>query len=152
MTDTILSLRREWSGLRRLEPEELVGDLRASFVAPLAKVAPTGLGLIGLPRWYGKRFRTDAGRVSGTNLLRSDGSRVEAGLREVMPMSLVTVPSLIDGLPTLVVSYPPDTRKPWPWVRDELRARTDGVVVGMTIVDLPVLRSLGGTPFLLNRD
>lgn len=32
------------------------------------------------------------------------------------------------------------------WVRDELRAGPDGVVVAMTFVDLPLLRRCGGTP------
>lgn len=147
MSDTVLSLRRAWSTFEPMAPEDLVGDLRASFVAPLRKVAPVGLGLVGLPRWYGKRFRQQADRVEGVNLLRG----ADGGLEEVMPMSLTLGLSLVDGLPALVVAYAPGTRKPWPWVRDELRRRPDGTVVGMTVVDLPVLRRTGGTPFLLTR-
>lgn len=146
MTDTVLSLRRTWSELTTPSPEELVGDWEAGFVAPLRRAAPVGLGLVGLPRWYGKRFRHVADRVEGVNLLRSG-----AGLEETMPMSLTLGLSLIDGLPTLVVSYAPGTRRPWPWVRDELRERPGGSLVGMTVVDLPVLRRTGGTPFLLER-
>ena len=46
----------------------------------------------------------------------------------------------------------PDSRKPWPWVVDELRVLDAGTLVGMTIVDVPGPRALGGTPFLLHRD
>ena len=148
MSDTVLSLRRAWSGLRPLDPVDLLGDWEATFVAPLTRIAPPGLGLIGLPKWYGKRFREVDGTVSGVNLLRADTGE---NLRETMPMSVDVVPSLVDTTPTLSVTYAAGTRKPWPWVRDELRAREDGVVVAMTVVDLPGLRATGGTPFLLHR-
>ena len=65
-------------------------------------------------------------------------------------MSLAEGVSLADGRPALVVSYAPDA--PWPWrrVRDELRAAPEGPgIVAMTFVDMPGLRRLGGTPFLL---
>lgn len=147
MTETVLSLRREWSRLPTPTTADLVGDWEADFVRPLRHVAPAGLGLVGLPRWYGKRFVREGDRVEGVNLLRTDGAQ----LHETMPMSLVPGLSLIDGLPSLVVSYAPGTRRPWPWVRDELRVRPDGSLLGMTLVDLPVLRLVGGTPFLLHR-
>ncbi|MDN4162059.1 hypothetical protein [Nocardioides abyssi] len=145
MTHSVRSLRRAWSGLRPLAPEEvLAGDLRASFVAPLRTVAPRGLGLIGLRAWHGKRFRREGTALVGVNLVRRDGALVET-----LPMTVHLGVSLLDGLPAVVVSYPRSAPRPWPWVRDELRALPDGTVVGMTVVDLPGLRSLGGTPFLL---
>ena len=146
MTDTVLSLRREWSRLQPSSPDDLLGDWEGTFVAPLRRVAPAGLGVLGLPRWYGKRFRRVSDRVEGINLLRAS-----SGLEETMPMTLTLGISLVDGLPTLLVQYPPSTRRPWPWVRDELRARPDGSLVAMTVVDLPLLRRTGGTPFLLAR-
>jgi len=146
MSDNVLSLRREWSRLATPGQSDLLGDWEGRFVAPLGRVAPAGLGMLGLPRWYGKRFRQVADRVEGVNLLRG-----AATLEETMPMSLTLGLSLVDGLPTLVVSYPPGTRRPWPWVRDELRTRPDGSLLGMTVVDLPLLRGVGGTPFLLER-
>lgn len=148
MTDTVLTLRRAWSDLGTVAPTDLVGDWEASFVRPLTRIAPPGLGLLGLPNWYGKRFRAVEGEVSGVNLLRADG---DDALRETMPMSLSVQPSLVDGTPTLTVSYAPGTRKPWPWVRDEFRPRGEGILVGMTVVDLPGMRAVGGTPFLLTR-
>lgn len=48
------------------------------------------------------------------------------------------------------MTYAADAPWPWRWVRDELRAEPDGRrIVAMTFVDLPGLRRLGGTPFLL---
>lgn len=146
MTHSVRSLRRAWPDLRPLPPEEVLGDLRASFVTPLRAVAPAGLGLIGLRHWHGKRFRRDGDSVTGVNLVRRDG-----GLAETLPMTVRVGASLADGRPALVVGYPAGSPRPWPWVRDELRAMADGTVVGMTYVDRPVLRRLGGTPFLLSR-
>lgn len=142
---SVTTLVRAWSSLRPLRAEEVVGDLRASFVRPLRQVAPRGLGLIGLRHWHGKRFRLDGDTVVGVNLVR----RGEA-LAETLPMTVQEGTSLADGLPALVVGYPPDARRPWRWVRDELREAADGTVVGMTFVDLPALRR-AGTPFLLER-
>jgi cholesterol oxidase len=146
VTHSVRSLRRAWPDLRPLAPEDVIGDLEASFVAPLRAVAPRGLGLIGLRHWYGKRFRGDGASVAGVNLVRRDGTLVET-----LPMAVRSGTSLGDGRPALVVSYPTGSPRPWPWVRDELRAMPDGTVVGMTVVDLPVLRRLPGTPFLLTR-
>jgi hypothetical protein len=146
MSSTVLTLRREWSDLRAPERGELVGDLKASFVAPLRRVAPAGLGLIGLPRWYGKRFRLEDDGLAGVNLLRTD-----EGLEETLPMAAAVEPSWTDGRPCVAVSYRDDARRPWRWVRDEVRIRPDGTFVGMTYVGLRGLRALGGTPFLLSR-
>lgn len=144
MTHSVRSLRRAWSGLRAVAPAEVLGDLEASFVPPLRTVAPRGLGLVGLRHWHGKRFRRDGSAVVGVNLVRRGGVLVET-----LPMTVQLGVSLADGLPALVVDYPASSPRPWPWVRDELRAGPDGTVVGMTFVDLPGLRLLGGTPFLL---
>jgi cholesterol oxidase len=57
---------------------------------------------------------------------------------------------LADGRPAVVVTYPEDGPRPWRWVRDELRVGSDGVLVGMSYVDRPLL-GRGGLPFLLHR-
>ncbi|GAA3543916.1 hypothetical protein [Nocardioides daeguensis] len=146
MTPTLASVRRSWSDLRPLAAEDALGDLEASFVAPLRHLAPRGLALIGLRRWYGKRFRDEGGTLTGINLVRRGEQLVET-----LPMQVRPAASLVDGLPVLAVTYPASSRRPWPWVRDELRVAEDGTIVGMTFVDVPVLRRLGGTPFLLTR-
>lgn len=108
-------------------------------------MAPPGLGLVGLRDWHGKRFRHGAVGIEGINLVRRG-----AGLVEVLPMTLTEGRSLADGRPALVVTYEVDAPRPWRWVRDEIRTAADGGgLVGMTFVDLPGLRRLGGTPFLL---
>ncbi|MTB89055.1 hypothetical protein H9L21_11210 [Aeromicrobium senzhongii] len=148
MKQNALSLRREWSSLRHLEVDEVLhvtaGDLAATFVPPLTRIAPVGLGLIGLRHWYGKRFVRAGGGAAGMNLVWRGGS-----VAETLPMTLTSGVSLADGKPALVVEYAADAPRPWRWVRDELRAGSDGTVVGMTFVDLFLLRSVGGTPFLL---
>lgn len=146
MSHTVLSLRRTWSSLQAPALDSLAGDWEAEFVAPLRTVAPVGLGWIGLPRWYGKRLRADSGTLTGTNLLRTP-----TGLTETLPMEVALELSRIDAHPAVVVSYARGSRKPWPWVVDELRTLDDDTVLGMTVVDLPVLRRAGGTPFLLRR-
>lgn len=146
MTHTLLSLRRSWSSLSLPELDDLRGDWEAEFVAPLRRVAPAGLGLIGLPRWYGKRFADDGASWRGVNLLRTDGE-----LEETMPMTVEIGLSHADDHPCVALTYPAGTRKPWPWVRDEARRLDDDTLLGMTYVDVPGLRAAGGTPFLLTR-
>lgn len=148
MRQSVASLRRQWSHLPGPALAEVlhetVGDLAASFVAPLTRLAPRGLALLGLRRWHGKRFRRAGAGVEGANLVRRDGRLVET-----LPMTLTDGVSLSDGRPALVISYAGNAPRPWRWVRDELRIAPDGRLVAMTYVDLPLLRSLGGTPFLL---
>lgn len=149
----VLALRRAWSSLTPALATDLVGDHEAEFVAPLRRVAPFGLGLIGLPRWYGKRFAlAPDGSVTGVNLLRAVSRGLElAELQETMPMTVRDGVSKIDGRPAVIIDYAPGTRAPWPWVRDELRLLDEGTVVGMTVVDVRGLSWAGGTPFLLRR-
>ena len=149
MSLSILALRREWRQLDAPAPDQLPGDWEASFTSPLRRIAPLGLGLIGLPDWYGKRLRVDDGRLKGVNLVRS--SSEASGLTEVLPMEIAWGLSLSDQRPAVVVTYVPGSRRPWPWVRDELRLRPDGTMSGMTYVDQPVVRAVGGTPFILTR-
>ncbi|NPC95613.1 hypothetical protein [Nocardioides sp. zg-DK7169] len=148
----VLALAREWGdlpapGLADLRAE-VSGDLRASFARPLTRVAPLGLGLVGLPRWQGKRFRDDGADgdgIAGANVVR----RRDGATEEVLAMRASIGASFADGRPAVVVAYAADARRPWRWVRDELRLRPDGTLLGMTWVDAPVLRRAPGTPFLL---
>lgn len=142
-------LRRTWSTLDAPELADVIGDLEASFVgAPLRTIAPRGLALVGLPRWWGKRFTpgADAAALDGINLVRrSHGS----GLAETLPMTARIGPSLADGAPALVISYAADAPRPWRWIRDEARPWGDGTLLAMTFVDARGLRRAPGTPFVL---
>ena len=145
----VLALVRAWSSLPAPALDDVVGTLRADFVAPLRHVAPVGLRLVGLPRWHGKRFAPSApGELAGVNLVRVRGG--SGSLEERLPMRAVAGVGLADGLPAVVVTYAADGPRPWRWVRDELRVGPDGVLVGMSYVDRPLLRR-GGLPFLLHR-
>ncbi|WP_206509285.1 hypothetical protein C5142_20005 [Rhodococcus sp. BGS-1C] len=150
---TLRKLGRAWGTLATPQLTDLVGDFEASYVGrPLRAVAPRGLALVGLPRWYGKRFAASPNRpgtLDGQNLLRPTRG---AGLTETLPMSAAIGSSLADGRPALLVTYPADGPRPWRWVRDEFRPwHPDGVLLGMTFVDVPGLRRAPGTPFVLTR-
>ncbi len=129
--------------------EGLVGTHEAAFVGPAAlrRVAAPGLGLVGLPRWFGKRFWVGGeGALEGVNLLRRAG----AGFDEVLPMTARCEPSWLDGFTTVAVGYAPTERLPWRRVRDELRVLDEHTLLGMTFVDLPGVRTQA-TPFVLHR-
>lgn len=142
-----LTLLRQWSDLPAPSLDDLVGTWRAEFVPPLRHIAPVGLGLIGLPRWYGKRFEWDGPQgLIGTNLIRTrDGSDGE----ERLIMRVTLGRSTRDGLPVAVVTYATDAAPPWRWIRDELRGIGGGSVVGLSYVYAPAVRTLG-LPFLLH--
>lgn len=153
---SLLALRRGWSGLATPALHELVGDLAADFLPPLRRVAPAGLGLVGLPRWWGKRFRPDEGAgvgevLSGVNLVRPRPGQPGGPLIETLPMTARRGTSLVDGRPAVVISYAADGPRPWRWVRDEVRCDAAGSLVAMTFVDVAGVRRAGGTPFLLRR-
>ncbi|NRQ48907.1 hypothetical protein [Aeromicrobium stalagmiti] len=147
MTST-RELRHVWTGLPAARPADLVGTFEASFVRPLTHVSPPGLGLLGLPRWYGKRFTLDAGTVHGLNLVRP---RAGGGLTTTLPMNVEVAASYADGRPCLAITYDAGAPRPWRWVRDEVRPWTDDRYVALTFVSRPGLRRLPGVPFLLTR-
>ncbi|WP_199906895.1 hypothetical protein [Aeromicrobium chenweiae] len=148
--ESLRDLRRGWGSLADPRLTDLTGTFEASYVgAPLRTIAPRGLAIVGLPRWFGKRFIAsgiDPARLDGVNLLRSGG-----GLTETLPMTAALGPSLADGRPALLVTYPRDAPRPWRWVRDEFRPWDDHTLLGMTFVDLAGLRRAPGTPFVLSR-
>jgi hypothetical protein len=123
----------------------LSGSYRATFVGPawLRASATPSLAVAGLPGWAGKRFLAPDRAV---NLLRRDGQLVEA-----LTMAVVAGASRVDGQPGLALLYGPTAPRPWRWVRDELRAVDQDTVLGMTVVDVPLLRALA-FPFLLERE
>lgn len=118
------------------------GFWAAAFVGPawLTKTAPTAVRLGGLPGWLGKRFITN---TSAINVLASGEER--------LPMLVGVAPSMLDGQSALVCTYGPDS--PWPWriVRDEFRELSPNVWLGMTVLDLPGMRSMGW-PFVLTKE
>ncbi len=98
------------------------------------------MGMTGFGGWLGKQV---LGGGRAVNLFGSQSSPEQR-----FPMTLGRRTSWIDGQDTLVLNYPADARKPWCWVTDELRRMPDGRILGMTFVDVPVVRHLV-FPFVL---
>ena len=96
-----------------------------------------------MPGWYGKRFVDAQAAVN----LRRRGEQ----LLELLPMRYSAQPSWLDGQPCVALDYSQATRRPWRWVRDELRQLDPQHCLCLTFVDLPGLRRLG-FPFLLVRE
>ena len=136
------ALQRLWTALPCPGVEDLIGDHRAVFVGPLPAraVAPAALGLAGLPAWFGKRFAPAPGGegLTGVNLLREG-----EGLIEYLAMEARIEPSLLDGAPVLVSTYGADAPLPWRHVRDEFRLVGPGLLLGMAVIDRPLLRRTG---------
>jgi cholesterol oxidase len=104
-------------------------------------IAPSGLGLIGLPDWFGKRFESGPDGLRGVNLLRrSDG---DDELTEYLDMEAALEPSVLDGAPVLVSTYGADAPLPWRYVRDEFRLLGPGQLLGLAVLDRPVARRIG---------
>jgi hypothetical protein len=56
----------------------------------------------------------------------------------------------LDGKPVVALTYGAAGPVPWRWVTDELRALDEHTLLGMTRIDLPLLRHMV-FPFLLER-
>ncbi|MCU0268977.1 MAG: GMC oxidoreductase [Acidimicrobiales bacterium] len=143
---------RRYAALPAPVLDDLVGTHEAAFVGPtvLRRIASPGLGLVGLPRWFGKRFEppTEGDELRGVNLLRPVEGRRAGDLVASMPMTARLEPSWHDGFTCLAVHYGPRERLPWRRVRDEFRRLDADTLLGMTFVDLPGVRRRG-TPFIL---
>lgn len=121
------------------------GFFRACFIGPwwLRASAGPSVALSGLPGWQGKRF-LDAD--TATNVLRTASGSVEK-----LRMQCREGASLVDGRQGVALHYGKDAVLPWRWVVDELRVLNEDTLLGMTVINLPVLRHLA-FPFLLQRE
>lgn len=142
------SLRRirQMFGLLEPAPAEMrAGAFRARFIGPwwLRVSAGPSIALSGLPGWRGKRF-LDA--ETATNVLDRAGGRVEK-----LRMQCRECVSLVDGRPGVALHYGCEAVMPWRWIVDELRVLDENSLLGMTVIDLPLLRRLA-FPFVLRRE
>ncbi|SDW25924.1 hypothetical protein [Marinobacter mobilis] len=141
---SVRALKDLYSSLHVPGAEMRHGFFRASFIGPFwmrISGRPT-LDLTGLPGWQGKRFLTSD---TATNVLLRKGEHIDA-----LNMTVANVTSYVDGSPGVALRYGAEAPIPWRWVRDELRAIDDNTLLGITFVDLPVLRHFP-MPFLLER-
>lgn len=142
-------LKELFSSLPPPAPAMRRGFFRASFIGPawLRATGRPSVELSGLPGWQGKKFLN---ADDATNVLKKRGALVEALAMRVTPGI-----SQVDGKPGVALHYVPQDGTPaplpWRWVRDELRAVDDNTLLGMTVVNLPLLRHLA-FPFLLVRE
>jgi hypothetical protein len=121
------------------------GFFRASFVGPLwiRKLGRPSLAVSGLPGWQGKRFLS---ADTATNILKKRDAAVQA-----LSMTVVEGISQVDGKSGVALYYGADAPMPWRWVRDELRAVNEHTLLGITVINLPIIRHFG-FPFLLKRE
>ncbi|MGH8492255.1 MAG: hypothetical protein ACRERR_03985 [Moraxellaceae bacterium] len=142
---SLSELNRYFRSLPAPSSNMLHGFFRASFVGPFwYRIGGfPSVHLAGLPHWQGKKFLTP---TTATNILFKDGSAIEA-----LSMTVVEAPSLVDGKPGIALRYGSEAPIPWRWVRDELRAVDEKTLLGITIVELPVLRHFR-FPFQLVRE
>jgi hypothetical protein len=140
----VTQLRRLFARLQPPEAGQLNGFFRARFVGPfwMRWSGPSTLSLTGLPGWQGKRF---LGNAQATNVLKVKGQE-----REALRMTVVPGQSLVDGKAGIALHYGTEAPRPWRWVRDELRVIDENTILGITIVDAPVIRHFR-FPFVLER-
>ena len=144
-TASIRELKKLFASLPVPEQAMRDGFFRASFIGP-AWYRISGFPSVhvaGLPYWQGKKFLTP---VSATNILRKNNDFVEA-----LVMTVEEGISMIDGKLGVALRYGAEAPIRWCWVRDEIRAVDDRTLLGITIVDIPVLRHFC-FPFLLVRE
>lgn len=142
---SLSGIRQVFQGLEPVPVPMREGFFQARFIGPWWLRASAGLSiaLSGLPGWQGKRFLdTD----TATNVLSGANGRVEK-----LRMHCLVGTSLIDGRLGVALHYGRDAVLPWRWIVDELRVLDDGTLLGMTVINLPVLRHLA-FPFLLRRE
>ena len=101
------------------------------------------MALAGLRDWWGKEL---SGFGPAHNLVRRRGELVRT-----LPMQLGLSTSRVDGKACAVLRYGAESPFPWPHVIDELRALNDGELLGMSVIDFPILRD-HAFPFLLVRE
>jgi hypothetical protein len=120
----------------------LSGYFRGSILGPtwFQRIARPLLAIAGLGGWWGKYFD---GEGNGTNLVEREG-----GIQRRLPVRAVNITSMVDGLPGLTLQYLSDNPFPWPFIVDELRQLEPGLLLGMMVVNVGILRRLA-FPFLL---
>jgi hypothetical protein len=97
--------------------------------------------MTGLGGWWGKEISRDDGEA--INLVHRQGE-----YHRIFPMYFIQQISFLDRKPGLALRYEKDNPFPWPMILDELRRLDAETILGMTLVDLTVLRRQA-FPFIL---
>ncbi len=138
-------LSQRFKELPEAREAAVAGHYEAFFLGPwwLRSLAPLSMPLVGLPGWCGKYL---IGNGHATNLLRQG----RLPQREAVPMHVSSLPSRVDGQPTLTLTYPPGSPLLLRFFIDELRAADQRTLLGMTTIDLPLVRRFP-LPFMLRK-
>jgi hypothetical protein len=142
---SLADIRELFTTLDAPSPNSLYSLYRGAFVGPgwLRSSAGPLLTITGLGGWWGKEISPNAS--GAVNLVRRWGE-----YHRVFPMYFVQQISFLDGKPGLVLRYQKDNPFPWPLILDELRCLDAQNLLGMTLVDLPLLYRRA-FPFILQR-
>lgn len=142
---SLAELKKLFSTLAPPPAEMRAGFYRATFIGPwwLRLSGRPSVALGGLPGWQGKRFLSP---TTATNILLKSGVTSEA-----LFMQLESGVSQVDGKQGVALTYGADAPLPWRYIRDEVRAIDANRILGMTVINLPLLNKLG-FPFLLVRE
>lgn len=140
---SLSSIRRLFLTLDPPEPAALQGLYRGLFVGPGWLRASWGplLAMTGLGGWWGKYFDSNG----AINLVIRNRE-----YRRIFPMNFVQQPSYLDGHLGWSLHYRKDNPFPWPIIVDELRRIDATTLLGMSLVDLGVLRRQA-FPFILHQ-
>lgn len=138
-------IRRVFEASPTIDEDNAAGYYQSRFVGPvcLKALVPVVLPLIGLKGWCGKRL---LGNGHALNLVRKSSGATQ----EVIPMNVTVSDSVIDGRRSLLLTYPASTPFPLRYFVDELRMLDNSTLLGLTVIDLPVVRHFP-LPFLLQR-
>ncbi len=144
-TQSIAKLKALFSTLQAPAADMCSGFYRAEFIGPwwLRVTGRPSVAMSGLPGWQGKQFLS---ATTATNVLLKKGQT-----RHALLMRCVGDVSQVDGKQGLALHYGADAPLPWRWVRDEMRAVDAQHILGMTVINLPLLNRLS-FPFLLVRE
>jgi hypothetical protein len=145
LTQPVRAYQDHFRSLNIPSDDELEGRYKATFIGPafLRYIAPKLLPLGGLKGWYGKAFSQETRAI---NLLDQKGRLIER-----VPMERAITQSKFDLRNALVLTYGPEAPLPLRALRDEFRWLDQKTLLGITIVDLPILRRIT-LPFLLRRE
>lgn len=139
---SLTAIRKLFNTLDPPAVASLQGYYRGLFVGPGWLRASWGplLAITGLGGWWGKEFIS-------TGAINLVFRRKE--YRRIFPMHFTQQPSYLDGRQGLALRYRSDNPFPWPIILDELRLIDDETLLGMSLVDLGLMRRQA-FPFILH--
>tara|TARA_B100001094_G_C18141841_1_gene778332 strand:+ start:228 stop:683 length:456 start_codon:yes stop_codon:yes gene_type:complete len=140
---TLAELRNTFAQLTVPSPDKLAGAWEGKYIGPfwLRTFAPLAMGLGPLRGWSGKRF------IDNQNAINIVGMGQQQ--QDKHPMT-ISKSNGLDTLPVIALKYDKTLPFPLPRLTDEIRMVRDDCLMGMAVLDIPLLRKVGW-PFILTR-